>query len=70
MSLSASKIRLAAITKELLANWRETKESWRDAKSHEFEQNYLQELFDSVDSAVGVMDQLDKALKKIRTDCE
>lgn len=70
MSLSASKIRLAAITKELSVNWRETKESWRDAKAQEFEQNYLQELFDSVDAAVGVMDQLDKVLKKIRTDCE
>jgi hypothetical protein len=70
MSLSASKIRLAAVTKELSVNWRETKESWRDAKSAEFEQNYLQELFDSVDAAVGVMDQLEKALKKIRTDCE
>ena len=70
MSLSASKTRLAALTKELSVNWRETKESWRDAKSADFEQNYLQELFDSVDAAVGVMDQLDKVLKKIRTDCE
>jgi hypothetical protein len=70
MSLSASKIRLAALTKELSVNWRETKESWRDVKAQEFEQNYLQELFDSVDAAVGVMDQLDKVLKKIRTDCE
>ena len=70
MSLSASKIRLAAITKELSVNWRETKESWRDAKAQEFEQNYLQELFDSVDAAVGVMEQLDKLLNKIRNDCE
>lgn len=70
MSLSASKTRLAALTKELSVNWRETKESWRDAKAQEFEQNYLQELFDSVDAAIGVMDQLDKVLKKVRTDCE
>lgn len=70
MSLSASKTRLAGLTKELSVNWREAKESWRDAKAQEFEQNYLQELFDSVDAAVGVMDQLDKVLKKIRTDCE
>ena len=70
MSLSASKIRLTAITKELSTNWRETKESWRDAKSQEFEQKYLQELFDGVESAAGVMDQLEKVLKKIRTECE
>jgi hypothetical protein len=70
MSLSANKTRLASITKELSSNWSETKESWRDAKAQEFERDYLQELFDSVESASGVMDQLDKLLNKIRTDCE
>ena len=70
MSLSANRIQLAGITKELLGQWRETKEHWRDAKSAEFEKNYLQELFDSVDAAGGVMEQLDKVLNKIRTDCE
>lgn len=70
MSLSANRIQLASITKELSRQWKETKESWRDVKSLEFERDYLQELFDSVDSAVGVMEQLDKLLNKIRTDCE
>ncbi len=70
MSLSANKTQLATITKELLMNWKQTKEYWRDAKSAEFERKYLEELFDGVDTAVAVMDQLDKLLHKIRTDCE
>jgi hypothetical protein len=70
MSLSANRSQLAAITKALAMNWQQTEEYWRDAKSQEFKREYLDELFDSVDSTVAVMDQLDKLLNKIRTDCE
>ncbi len=70
MSLNANRTRLAALTKALSNDWKQTKESWRDAKAQEFEQRYLQELFDGVDTAVAVMDQLDKLLNKIKTDCE
>jgi hypothetical protein len=70
MSLNANRTRLAALTKALSIDWKQTQESWRDAKSREFEQRYLEELFDGVDTAVAVMDQLDKLLHKIRTDCE
>ncbi|MEP6662458.1 MAG: hypothetical protein ABJC04_02230 [Verrucomicrobiota bacterium] len=70
MSLSSNKTQLSALTRELLFNWKQTKEVWRDAKCAEFEQKYLDELFDGVDTAVAVMDQLDKILNKIRTDCE
>ncbi|MEO6183721.1 MAG: hypothetical protein ABIP71_11615 [Verrucomicrobiota bacterium] len=70
MSLNANRSRLAALTKALSNDWKQTKESWRDAKAQEFEQRYLEELFDGVDTAVAVMDQLDKLLNKIKTDCE
>ncbi len=70
MSLNANRTRLATLSKALSIDWKETKESWRDAKRQEFEQRYLEELFDGVDTAVAVMDQLDKLLHKIKTDCE
>ena len=70
MSLSANRTRLTMTTKELLANWKETKEYWKDSKSAEFERHYLDELFDGVETANDVMEQLDKLLHKIKTDCE
>lgn len=70
MSLSANRTRLAMTTRELSAKWNETKEHWKDAKSAEFEHKFLDELFDSVETAAGVMEQLDKILNRIRTDCE
>ena len=70
MSLSANRTRLTMTTKELLANWKQTKEHWKDAKSAEFEHRYLDELFEGVETADGVMEQLDKLLNKIKTDCE
>jgi hypothetical protein len=70
MSLNASKARLVAITKELSNRWDETKNYWRDAKSQEFEQRYLVELFANVDRTVTVMEKLNELLTKVRNDCE
>jgi hypothetical protein len=70
MSLSGSKNRLVAITKELSNRWDETKNYWRDAKSQEFEQRYMTELFANVDRTVTVMDKLNELLTKVKNDCE
>jgi hypothetical protein len=68
--MSASGARLEALTKDLRAHWFQTKEYWVDAKAHEFEQKYLDDLFASVDRAVLVIEQLDKLVLKIKKDCE
>jgi hypothetical protein len=70
MSLNASKARLVAITKELSNRWDETKNYWRDAKSQEFEQRYMTELFANVDRTVTVIEKLNELLTKVRNDCE
>ena len=58
------------LSKELLRTWQETQEPWRDQKSREFDKTYMQPLFDSVDHASAAMDDLDKVLRKLRSDCE
>ncbi|MCB1234696.1 MAG: hypothetical protein KDM91_06465 [Verrucomicrobiae bacterium] len=70
MSVNASRSRLAAVTKELGVHWRNTRERWRDAKSEEFERRYLEELFESVNSSLTVMEKLDNLIHKVRKDCE
>jgi phospholipase C len=62
--------RLGAITKELWHEWQRAKESWRDGKSQEFQQKYIEELLGSVDKTVAVIEQIDKIMHKIRKDCE
>ncbi len=68
--MSASGQRIGALTKDLLNRWRMTKESWRDEKADEFERDYLIELQSSVDKSLHVMEQLDKLMTKIRSECE
>jgi hypothetical protein len=70
MSAGTSKARLAALTKNLLVKWEHTKESWPDAKSQEFEREYIVELRAGVDKAINVIEQLDKLVSKVRSDCE
>jgi hypothetical protein len=62
--------RVGALTKELMNHWRQTKESWRDEKALEFEREFLIELQTSVDKSLHVMEQLDKLLGKIKSECE
>ena len=68
--MSGNGSKLMAITTQLSNQWQQTKEYWRDAKSQEFERQYIEELLASVDKAVTVMEQLDKLVTKIRSDCE
>jgi hypothetical protein len=68
--MSGNGSKLSALTKGLLFQWQQTKEHWKDAKSQEFERLYIEDLLNSVDKAVTVIEQLDKIVAKIRKDCE
>jgi len=70
MTLSGTKSRLVAITKELATRWDETKNYWKDAKSQELEQRYLSELFANVERSVTALEKLDELLAKVRKDFE
>jgi len=68
--MSGAGHRLGALTKDLAHRWQRTRESWRDVKADEFQRQYLEELQSSVDKAMQVIEQLDKLMAKIRSDCE
>lgn len=70
MSMSGSKGLLTLATRNLQARWGETRFSWRDRKAQEFEEMYLEELMTSVNSALRVIDELDKLLEKVHADCD
>jgi len=62
--------RLMGLTKELRAEWDQTKQYWNDAKSAEFEKRFLGDLLTDVNQAVNHIETLERILKKIRDDCE
>ncbi len=70
MSLQSNRNRLAGLSKELNRSWHETQDQWRDQKRGDFAEEYMQPLFDSIENAVAAMGDLDKVLRKIRSDCE
>jgi hypothetical protein len=70
MSLAADKAKLTALTRDIVNQWDATRDYWRDAKALEFQRKYIEELTASVDKATGVLDELDKVIAKIRSDCE
>lgn len=70
MNLSGNKAQLSGATKELLLRWSETKTFWRDGKSHEFEEHYIEELRARVDKAMTLIDKLEEVLQKVHKDCD
>jgi murein tripeptide amidase MpaA len=70
MSTRASGANLVQAVKELTAQWRQTQAHWHDAKSNEFEYKYLAELPNHVARAMGVIEEIDVVLRKVRNDCE
>jgi hypothetical protein len=70
MSTKASAAALVQAYKDLAAAWQATKAQWRDVKTIEFEQTYLEELPNRVNRTLSVMSEIDALLSKIRKDCE
>ena len=70
MNLSGSKSRLVGVTKEISAQWDQTKNYWRDAKGLEFEHKYIEELQINMDKTITVIEKLDALIRKVRSDCE
>jgi len=70
MNLGGCKSRLLGLTREISVQWDETRNHWRDAKSEEFDRRYMNELSQQVSRAVAVVEELDKLLTKVRSDCE
>ncbi len=68
--MKAAGNRLSGLTNQLRSEWFNTKQYWKDTKCQEFEKRYMEELLASVDHAVTVIEQLDKLITKIRSDCE
>lgn len=61
---------LAQAVKNLSLNWQQTKTSWRDGRSDEFERKYIDVLPGMVAQASAVIDDLNVMLQRIRRDCE
>ena len=68
--MSGSKGLLTLATRQLQARWGETRFSWRDRKAQEFDDLYLAELMNSVNSALRVIEELDQLLEKVHADCD
>lgn len=70
MSTRVSSANLEDAVKKLSAEWQETRGYWMDAKSLEFERDYLAELPNLVSQARTTVEELDIFLRKVRSACE
>jgi hypothetical protein len=70
MSTRVSSANLEDAVKKLTAEWQQTREDWADAKSREFERDYLEDLPNLVSQTRTAVEELDVFLRKVRNACE
>lgn len=67
---SAGGARIVGLTRELLNKWNQSKDSWRDTKATEFEKRFMDELEASANHASTGIDNLERIIRNIRSECE
>jgi hypothetical protein len=70
MSSRISSAILDEATKKLQTEWQQTRATWTDAKSRDFEKTYLEPLPALVAQAGIAVEELNVLLSKLRHDCE
>lgn len=70
MSISGVENSLHQAMKNLLIEWQQTRMDWRDIKSQEFEEKYLEALPHHIARATLVATEINALLRKARSDCE
>jgi hypothetical protein len=68
--MTGNSARLAALTRDLFERWRQTRATWRDPRSTQFEKDYLEPLESAVKSTLSGITELESVLRQIRRDCE
>ena len=59
---------LGTVLQNVSAAWDEVRGHWRDAKCAEFEERYLKDLPGRTAEALNVIAEIDKLLKKVKSD--
>lgn len=70
MSARTSAIQLVQAMKQISVKWEQTRASWHDVRSAEFEEKFLTELPRHVARAAAAMEEIETVLRRARTDCE
>ena len=70
MGVHESQSNLAKAMKELMLRWQDLRAGWDDARSEEFEKQYLFELESHLRAAGSAMDQMGVLIRQARNDCE
>ena len=69
MSVVQGHERLVLAAKQLLADWKVLKETWRDETCRQFEDKYIVTLESEIRAAVMAMDRAQAAMHSARQEC-
>ncbi|HEY2841951.1 MAG TPA: hypothetical protein VGJ26_22520 [Pirellulales bacterium] len=69
MNLHDGKARLSDAALKLRAHWADTQAEWRDAVSHEFEENHLAPLEPKINTVLRAIESMQELLSRVEQEC-
>lgn len=69
MSAIESRAKLIQAAKQLMTQWQQTQEAWRDDNCQQFDKKYMTPLESSIRAAAQAMERMDTMLDSAQQDC-
>ena len=69
MSTLESRAKLIQAAKKLMADWEQTKETWRDEKGRQFDEQYMVPLESNLRAALLAMERMGAMLNSAQHEC-
>lgn len=69
MSAIESRAKLIQAAKQLMTDWQQAKEAWRDDNCQQFDKKYMTPLESSIRAAAQAMERMDTMLDGAQQDC-
>ena len=69
MSVTVGRAKLKNALRDLLVRWQETRQVWHDARTEQFEKQFIDPLEPQARAALGAMDRMAAVIAQAERDC-
>jgi hypothetical protein len=70
MSITSGHAKLKKAGKDLLAEWSATQSLWRDPKSEQFDERFIQLFVEKIRAADTALNHMEAVIQQVHKDCE
>jgi hypothetical protein len=70
MSVGSERARLVGVMRTVVREWDHVRQDWCDERSRAFGEQYIDAFREGIDRVLPRLEELERVMRKVRTDCE